>query len=488
MRHLLRQLNIVHVSDIHFGRNHVCAPEENGEAAAGIPDLGSSIRADVAQLLAARPELGQPPAVPLLIAATGDLTETAATVDPTEFDRAETFLRHLCEAERSQDELRRMFLVPGNHDVVFNERGSIERRWQPYCSFYTKLFEGVRPGITDRKARSLTQLHDRVADGFVIAEINSALYVARDSPDAARGQVDREAIAMLQAQLDELRKRDSAAFENSIRIAIMHHHPVLLPSLVEPGRGYDAILNAHSLLRLVQDFGFHVILHGHKHYPQTFSYDPDYAWSTKPASPPLLVVSGGSAGSTGLPVGTRATNSYNLITVKWHPAARQARVQVLTRGLVRLGDDGPLPPHLWRWVDYARSDRLLRPLDGIPSPKGGERLETIDPGADGARMQVYGTTRGNMAVVEVLPSLMNGQAYEARVWIVPHKRKQVDVPVEVTWNAGRHFSRKRVTRDADPKFCTTFSYWDSMLVEAQMTFADGTTASAFAYARVPDGQ
>jgi hypothetical protein len=53
----------------------------------------------------------------------------------------------------------------------------------------------AHPG-KDPKARSLTQLHDRVADGFVIAEFNSALYVARASPDAARGHVDREAIAM----------------------------------------------------------------------------------------------------------------------------------------------------------------------------------------------------------------------------------------------------------------------------------------------------
>jgi hypothetical protein len=265
----------------------------------------------------------------------------------------------------------------------------------------------------------------------------------------------------------------------------MHHHPVLLPSLVEPGRGYDAIANAHELLRVLQEFGFHIILHGHKHYPQTFSYDPDYAWSTKPASPPLLVVAGGSAGSSGLPSGTRATNSYNLITIKWHPNAGQARVRVLTRGLSRMGEERALAFDRWRWGDYACRDRLLRPLDGTPDFLAGEVLEPIEKVDDVGRRRMYDITRGNLAVADVFPSLVEGQAYEARVWIVPHNRSEKDVPVTVTWNAGSMFSRLRVSGEDDRKFCATFSYWGSMLVEAQMVFADGYTASTFVYARVP---
>ena len=51
---------------------------------------------------------------------------------------------------------------------------------------------------------------------------------------------------------------------------MVHHHPILLPTLAEPGRGYDAINGAQHLLTMLHRYGFHVLLHGHKHYPHTF--------------------------------------------------------------------------------------------------------------------------------------------------------------------------------------------------------------------------
>jgi hypothetical protein len=115
----------------------------------------------------------------------------------------------------------------------------------------------------------------------------------------------------------------------------------------------------------------------------------------------------------------------------------------------------------------------------------GETLPPIAREHDLQRHAVYDETRGNMAVAEVLPSLIDGQAYEARLWIVPHNRTSANIPVQVTWNAGRKFPRKRIAAKDDPNFCATFSYWGSMLAEAQMTFADGKAASAFVYARIP---
>jgi len=487
MPHRLRQVNIVHVSDVHFGRNHICAPDAPDWANVGLPDLGVMIQHDIEQRLAANPELGRPPTTPLIFAATGDLTETASVEDETEFERAEAFLRRISRARRPDNDLRSLFVVPGNHDVVFNETSSAERRWQPYCRFYNRLFADARAAVSEGNAHALTQLHDRTADGYVVAEVNSAFYVARGSADAERGQIDNRALEQLGAQLEELRRRTPETFESAVRIALMHHHPVLMPSLVEPGRGYDAIANGHRLLRLLQEFGFHLILHGHKHYPQTFSYDPDYAWSTKPRTPPpLLIVAGGSAGSSGLPDGTRRANSYNLITIKWHPDAGHARVQVRTRGLQRTDEEGAMAPDQWHWTDYAFKDRLVRPFDSLPATVGEATvLPPIGSADDRDRRAVYESTRGNMAVAEVFPSMCEGQAYEARVWIVPHSRNPENVPVEVTWNAGPKFERRRVTATDDPKFCATLSYWGSMLVEARLKFCDGQSASAFVYARIP---
>jgi 3',5'-cyclic AMP phosphodiesterase CpdA len=468
-----------------------------GGAGAGIPPLFELIARDLRERLNEMNGVGgsgTPPSAtsihlqddefastgPIFVAATGDLTETASS---QQFGEAEQFLRELARFAAPSDPLKRLFVVPGNHDVVFDE-ADLPRRWQPFCSFYSGLFEGARPPVLDRNALSLTQVHDRSDDGVIVAEVNSALYVRRSSDDAHRGQVDAAAIRRLREQLGAIddRKRDS-----SVRIALMHHHPVLLPSLVEPGRNYDAIMNSNELLSVLQSFGFHIVLHGHKHYPQTFSYDPDYAWSTRPPASPILVVSGGSSGSTGLPVGTRATNSYNIVTIKWHPAARQARVRVETRGLRRIDEHGPMAPDTWSWFRMALADRVLRPFSASRTPTSGRFLPPPKPAEDKARQKVYETQRGNMLVADVMPSMIPDQAYEVKLWIVPHGRDDANVPVKVIWSAGKNFFQQEVSRDQDPAFCVTLSYWGPMLVEAHLFFEDGKTVSAFIYARIPTG-
>src|SRR5207253_2780716 len=71
-------------------------------------------------------------------------------------------------------------------------------------------------------------------------------------------------------------------FAGAIKVALVHHHPILIPSLVEAGRGaggdpnepgYDAIFNAQRVLNVMHRYGFHVLLHGHKHIPHVFTED-----------------------------------------------------------------------------------------------------------------------------------------------------------------------------------------------------------------------
>jgi hypothetical protein len=89
-----------------------------------------------------------------------------------------------------------------------------------------------------------------------------------------------------------------------------------------------------------------------------------------------------------------------------------------------------------------------------------------------------------MPVAEVIPSLMPGQGYEVRAWLVQHKYHS-EFPVKVTWSAGPEFDRKVFEQDAGPDYCVSFHYWGAMLVQAQMHFADGKTALAHVYARLP---
>ena len=195
----------------------------------------------------------------------------------------------------------------------------------------------------------------------------------------------------------------------------MHHHPVLLPSFVEPDRDVDEILNARSILDLLREHGFQLILHGHKHYPQIFSYDPDPAWETAKTPIPQLIVAGGAAGSKTLPDGKERANTYNVMAIKWNPDALQARVQVVTRGLIRTGPAGNsiqiagLGKRSACTTGYCRLSKLCLCSDHSLELN----FRTPDDELEFARSKQYQELRFNMPVVEVLPLLIAGQGYEA---------------------------------------------------------------------------
>jgi hypothetical protein len=186
----------------------------------------------------------------------------------------------------------------------------------------------------------------------------------------------------------------------------------LLPSFIEPGRGVDSVVNAKSLLRLLRDNSFQLILHGHKHYPQVFSYDPDSAWaSAQAAIPQMIVAAGGSCGSAELPEAKQKCNTYNLITVKWNPNAYQARFQVVTRGLIRVDDEGEIDSDLWRWETMRVFDKTLSPYENVPLPGKFKRISFPSKGdaLEENRDEIYQKLRFNMPVIDVRPSLQPTQ-------------------------------------------------------------------------------
>ena len=318
---------------------------------------------------------------------------------------------------------------------------------------------------------------------LLVAEINSSYYVEKETVDESRGQVDLQAISSLRRALEDT----AANSKDWIKVAVVHHHPVLLPSFVEPNRDIDAILNAQSLLDLLREHGFQLILHGHKHYPQIFSYDPDPAWETAKTPIPQLIVAGGSAGSRTLPDGKERANTYNVMAIKWNPNALQARIQIVTRGLTTVGPAKKLDPDRWSWKTLRVYDRVLSPFDSLPLLSQFTRIPFPSPKdeLEIARSKHYAELRLNMPVVEVLPSLIAGQGYEARVWIVPH-RYQTDSPVKVVWSAGHMFERKISGPESAPDFCSSFHYWGPMLIQAELTFMDGHKGIGYVYARLPD--
>ena len=186
--------------------------------------------------------------------------------------------------------------------------------------------------------------------GLVVAEISSSTFIQRGSSDEHRGQVTVEAIASLEESLGKI-----TDLENCVRIAVIHHHPVLLPVFAETGRQYDAVLNSGYLLRLLREHGFHAILHGHKHHPHVFSDDSLCSWDEGNHAP-LLVIAGGSAGVTHseLPPSPKSANTYNVITIK--NTRPQIRIAVETHSLECFDRHGQLRlPSQWRWAHIGNS-------------------------------------------------------------------------------------------------------------------------------------
>jgi 3',5'-cyclic AMP phosphodiesterase CpdA len=505
-----RQLTIIHMTDLHFGANHSFNPPDGG-AAANRPKLADSILNDLQRgkfavssefryLFDSGPSDGKAPPLPrVIVAVTGDFNEKC--LEP-EFVQARAFLSSFENASVFNSKITSddIFMVPGNHDLKYAD-DAIEDRWAKYSLFYqdhdrrrTHFTRPVSKAFFDpREPDKLSRVIDQSSRGLIVIEINSSAYVQKGTQDERRGQIDDVAIDRIEA---ELKKIPRVRRQSAIKIALVHHHPVVLPALAEAERGYDGILGSQLLLDLLKRYGFHVLLHGHKHNPHTFSYDAVCAW-TKDEVQPLLIVAGGSAGSAGLPDAKSATNTYNLISIKWHPGISQARIHVETRGLVRENAKGQgLPGPQWHWATLRLDDRVLSASRKAPRRKSTDRSwDATDQKYADLRSEVLRDTRRNFPAIEIFPSLNPTQGYEARVWIEgqfdnegqPHNEYQR--PVKVEWSAApRYFKKIYVCRgDSDPDFSARFSYYGPTLLQARMFWDDGHEAQAYIYARYPRG-
>jgi 3',5'-cyclic AMP phosphodiesterase CpdA len=481
-------IQIVHLSDLHFGSHNICIPEDATGSRAGIPSLGQLISKDLndhgEDEFNDNTDYAEHLPPPVIVAVTGDFTQTASR---REFRQAAEFLSEITSKPILGQPLTAedVFMIPGNHDVTFTSEDLTER-FQQYSTFYNEFYEGARSAALAHDARSLTQVHTIEKEGskVLVTEINCSMYVERDTVDQSRGQVDLASISKLRKELTILKAKPR--FEEYIKVAMIHHHVILVPSFIEPGRGVDSVVYARELLELLNEFDFHVILHGHKHYPQVFSYDPITPWSESHDSLPQVIIAGGSCGSNELPQGpTNSCNTYSVINIKWHPKARQARVRIRTRGLVRRKSTGDLTPDQWSWKTVSTIDKTIAPYQKLPSVGQAEVQDLSD---NSRRQAVYEDVRYRLPVVEVLPSLLPGQAYEARAWIVEHKpeeNKSNPRLIKVEWSAGRKFKNQICLVEENPNFCISYQYWGPMLIEAKMTFDDEHTAYAYVYARLP---
>lgn len=480
MKNKTKQVVIIHLSDLHFGKNHRFnspkTPYGDSPRDDGRPSLLKLLQKDLE---------GEDPCCPVIICITGDISETASAM---EFREAEKFINDLSKANilGKARGLESIFLVPGNHDLAFSEP-THENRWYSWTNFYNNLFKS---GLDVNDELSTVSVIDRSNDlGVVAVCLNSCLYNFENSDDQNRGRISTNQSEKVYEQLNKISK---SSLNDSIKIVLVHHHPVLIPALTEGGRGYDAIIGAGQLLDTLREFGFHIILHGHKHNPFTFTEDSIPAYDNT-VNNPIFIVSAGSAGSHAIPNNPNLSNCYNKITIKWHPSGQQSRVRVETRKLIQFkSNHKQLIPSLWHWDELKVDDRTFfginkAPLE--PSLKYRPFDEEIDKNSESKRIKEYERLRGNMPVVEVMPSLAPGQAYDAVFWVERHINPNVsdssglDVPESVTWSAGKKFPVIEST--SLPDFVGRYSYWGPMNIQARILFKDGQEVLTNVYARLP---
>jgi hypothetical protein len=159
---------------------------------------------------------------------------------------------------------------------------------------------------------------------------------------------------------------------------------------------------------------------------------------------------------------------------------------------LRIFDDrgvGRLPSD-WQWEDVHVLDRIF-PMKHEYEPTGEHVVRKFDRGCDPAlekaRVGIYVKLRGNMPVVEVIPSFQPGQAYEAKVRIEPHTSNngEREMPEEVIWSAGGKFPMCSCLASKNPAFSASFAYYGPMLIQARIRFRDKIWADGYVYAHLP---
>ena len=271
-------VRILHLSDIHFGRDHRFDPKNaGGVPKASLTNLLDSIVSD-ADVLNAKPDI---------VVVSGDLTSTARK---EEFGMAGDFLRGI--RKRFELQAEDFIIVPGNHDVSWGKKGD-EASHAEYITFASEFYNEPVQRVAIRSVR--------IGDVYLVG-LDSTTLETEDNRGI--GLIGNDQIEKAARRLDE-EARDARA-----KFLVIHHH--LLPvAWVEPvpvDGPSSRMLDSKAIIQWVQERQFAAILHGHQHQPFVATVhlaDRDGG--------PVLVMGAPSAGSISLP--PQGRNGYAWIEV-----------------------------------------------------------------------------------------------------------------------------------------------------------------------------
>lgn len=199
-----------------------------------------------------------------MLVISGDITHQA---QPSQFRHASTVIKELAAMLSVPN--GQIIAVPGNHDLNWDianlSKTSAEPFWLEYL-FAPFQFGSLDAGCPDTMVKALIEpphffIHEH--ENADVWCFNSAAY---DLPDQKphRGEIKELHRAALQTQLEA---RYKAGAKDRFRIFVTHHHPKPQPDLYPDIPDFSGMVNGESLLDLLIEHRFDLVLHGHKHRP-----------------------------------------------------------------------------------------------------------------------------------------------------------------------------------------------------------------------------
>lgn len=223
----------------------------------------------------------------------------------------------------------------GNHDV---DSRDVENRNDP-----TNAVRALHPRypVDDETRRNEYWTHNFTVMPYKnahIAILNTCAHHS-DPTAAERGWISDETLEYIKRKVDTL--------DDKVRILICHHHPFRHDAIDRDD--YSEADGGPELLRILEDCGDWLVIHGHRHYP-TISY------SSGTSRSPVILAAGSFSAMLYPELSTRVRNQFTIIDVEGvSPVAQTSGIAARIRS--------------WEY-NFARGWVAPQSLEGIPDFAG----------------------------------------------------------------------------------------------------------------------
>lgn len=265
----------------------------------------------------------------LFLVVSGDFTYTASKA---EFNIALSFMNDVCEILSIDKE--KVLLTPGNHDIDWDsEKVDPPNRFDNYISFlyefygrtlFNKLYPMIKWDLTVNSTRpspeDILAIHHYPNQKLLFISFNSCMYESNQNHYGFIGGKQFKLISnyIKQNNIDE----------SYIKIAVTHHHLLPHPASVIMSEGSIwmdlSIIRDSGLVEYkLENMGFDIVFHGHKHNPQlreTLVRDKNNSKYTKK----LIVCGGGSCGVNSSELEHNLSNQYQVVELLSSPRINNA--------------------------------------------------------------------------------------------------------------------------------------------------------------------